>query len=276
MDFAYYNGSYLPYDDLTLPLCDRAIFFGDGVYECLVGGGGEIYQWSEHIERLRRGVAFMRMDFSAYGKLLYIVKKLIELTGLQRYTVYLQISRRAERRVHATQDFSRTNLLVTVTELPSFPRSDVSLISRNDIRYKMCNVKTLNLLPSVLASHDALLAGADETVFIRDGIVTECAHSNLFILEQGVLLTHKTDELILPGITRATLIKIAERRGIPTRECSFTLERLIAADEVLITSTTRLARRARSIDGVQLKMKAAATAELLIADLRSDFSEFCC
>jgi len=276
MDFAYYNGSYLPYDSIYVPLSDRAIFFGDGVYECLIGSGGKIYQWKEHIERLKNSLRAMRLSFLDFETLYNDAMELIKLSQLERYILYIQISRKSERRIHATSDFSKFNLLMTVTELSPFDSACTSLITREDVRYRMCNVKTLNLIPAVLASHDALLSGADEAVFIRDGVVTECAHSNIFILEGDRLLTHEEGNLILSGITRSTLIRLAMKYGIKTVECEFSPDRLFTADEVLITSTTRLVRRVAAIDGVALKMRNSALAERLIDMLRSDFIEFCC
>ncbi len=276
MDFAYYNGSFLPYRELRVPLSDRAIYFGDGVYECLIGGGGSVYQWQEHMARLRFGAEFMRLSITDCEGLYSAATRLIELSGYERYVIYVQLSRASEHRAHAVRDFSRTNLLMTVTELEDFDCREISLITREDIRYRMCHVKTLNLIPSVLASHDAIMTGADEAVFIRGGTVTECAHSNVFILEGGTLITHPKDEYILPGITRETLIRIAEKHGIPTVECGFGKERLITADEVIITSTTKLARRASSIDGTPLKMNDPKTFRMLFTALESDFIENCC
>ncbi len=276
MEYAYYNGSYLPYDEIRIPLTDRAVFFGDGVYECIIGGGGKIYEWDEHAERLRKNSEKLRLMFSDFALLKSVTVRLIELSALQRYVIYIQLTRALGRRTHADNDFGRTNLLVTVTELPPFDFGNVSLISQNDIRYEMCNIKTLNLIPSVLASHDALLSGADECVFVRDGIVTECAHSNIFIIVGNRLITHPSCELILPGITREALMKTARAAGFEVQEHTFSYDALFTADEVLITSTTRLARRACEIDKIPTKMSNAYAANLLMEKLYGSFIDFCC
>ena len=276
MDYAFYNGKFAPYDEITLRLSDRSVFFGDGVYECMIGKCGGIFEWHEHIERLKNGLHFIGIDFSDFKLLRETADKLISLSEYERYTVYIQLSRKAERRIHSPAVFGEYNLLLTVTELADFNDKEISLITKEDRRYRLCNIKTLNLLPAVLASHEASLKKADECVFLRDGVVTECAHSNLFILKRGVLFTHPTGEFILPGITRASLIEEAEKSGIGTVECEFGKAALFSADEVLITSSTRLVRRVREIDGRTLKMNDANNAKRLIGNLRSNFINFCC
>jgi len=118
------------------------------------------------------------------------------------------------------------------------------LVPVTDNRYGLCAIKTVNLLPNVLAATSAAQRQADEAVFIKDGYVTECSHSNIFILKDGVLITRPTDGTILPGITRARLISCAATLSIPVKERAFTLAELTEADDILITSSSKLCRRA--------------------------------
>lgn len=276
MDYAYYDGVITPFDEARIPLSDRSVFFGDGVYECMIGYGGAVYQWHEHIERLKVGIEFIKLGFKEYGLLENTVKKLISLSGYSRYTVYLQLSRKSERRIHAEANFSDFHLLITLTELSEFADREVSLITAEDVRYNLCNIKTLNLLPAVLASYEALTKSADECVFIRGGKVTECAHSNIFLIKKGTLITPPLSRRILPGITRRTLLDLASNMGIATLECEVDRNAIFEADEVLITSTTRLARRVAKIDGTPLKMSDGGLVRELSNALLSHFMEFCC
>lgn len=115
--------------------------------------------------------------------------------------------------------------------------STFKLISMEDTRFLHCNIKTLNLIPSVIAYQRCTEAGCQETVFHRGERVTECAHSNVLMIKDGVLCTPPRDNLILPGITLKHLLELAEANGIPTREAVFTMDELRAADEVIISSS---------------------------------------
>ena len=127
-----------------------------------------------------------------------------------------------------------------------------------------CNIKTLNLIPSVMASEKARDAGAAEAVLYRPGeLVTECAHSNVHILKDGVLKTHPADNLILGGIARAHLLHACKALSIPTDETAFTLSELFAADEVIVTSSSNLCIRADRIDGKAVGGKAPELFERL-------------
>ena len=107
-----------------------------------------------------------------------------------------------------------------------------------DTRWGHCNIKSLNLIPSVLAAQTAKERGCSEAVFHRDGVVSECSSSNLLLLKNGVLRTAPADERILPGVTRAHFLMIARELGVPVDETAFTLEEMLEADELMITSTS--------------------------------------
>ncbi len=129
-------------------------------------------------------------------------------------------------------------------------KEPISVLTMPDIRWHMCDVKTLNLIPAVLASQKAMEAGCQETILVRPGgRVTECAHSNVAILKDGALITAPTDELILPGISRAHLIRAAKTLGIPVKEEPFDEEELFTADEVIVTSSSKPCLRVEKING---------------------------
>ena len=150
----------------------------------------------------------------------------------------------------------------------------MSLISLEDTRFFHCNMKTLNLIPTVLASAKAEEAGADEAVFHRNGRVTECAHSNIsIILSDGSIKTAPADNLILAGVARAHLIKMCERFGITVREEPYTLDELMAADEVIVTSSGTLCRPVDRVDGKSVGGKAPELLRKLQDALMQDYLE---
>ena len=252
MKKAYYNGQFYDPSEVKIPLTDRAIWFGDGIYDAAIGRNQKIYMLEEHMERFIGNAR--RMDIPLFCPPSEIQKILTEFaSGEGDVFLYFQLSRYSERRAHAYPDTDRSNLLITATEitLPT-PETALKLVSARDVRYELCDVKTLNLLPSVLASKSAARQGADETVFIRNSLVTECAHSNVSVIKDGVLLTHPTDEYILPGTARASLLRLARKMGIAVRERAFDYSELLSADDVLVTSSSKLCLRAESVDGIRI------------------------
>ena len=137
----------------------------------------------------------------------------------------------------------------------------------------MCEVKTLNLIPNVLANERAKECGADEAVFVRNGLVTEGSHTNVHILKDGVLYTHPTDRYILPGVTRAILLGLCKGCSIPVSEQAFAKDALFSADEVLITSSTLGVRRAETIDGIAVGGRDEARYQRILQAYERRFSE---
>ena len=241
---AYYNGEFTRIDDLKIPLSDRSVYFGDGIYDAFIGRNGKIYLKEAHLLRFFANAE--RMDLSptvSHSDMERILDRLVcEFSG-NEFFLYAQLSRKSEFRSHTYNDGSSSNLLVTISPIET-KRYDtpLNLITYEDLRYELCHIKTLNLLPSVLASKAASRQNCDEAVFFRGKTVTECAHSNLFILKDGVLITHPRDNHILPGITRQRFIEIAKELSVKTVEAKFTLEDLINSDAIIITSTSKLAK----------------------------------
>lgn len=272
MKNAYYNGRFSEIDEVRIPLSDRCVYFGDGVYDAMVGRGGKIHLEEKHIERLFKSAEAIGLNAGrSPDELRAVISQLTEEYPTP-YFVYVQLSRHSETRCHAATDGAEANLLITLTPhlLPS-PDKTLSLTLAEDMRYRMCNVKTLNLLPAVIASTKAAADGYDEAVFVRDGFITECAHSNISIIKDGVLITHPDCELILPGITKSLLISSAKNLGIPVSERPFTQGELYEADSVLVTSTTKPVLEAESIDGIPLRHRQNEEALALINAAFSDY-----
>lgn len=249
MSIAYYNGVFSKPEDVRIPLSDRSVFFGDGVYDAAIGRHGKIYMLDEHVERFFANAKAMKIhvktEKSEMRDLLY---ECVKRSGEDSFFLYFQASRRGGERKHACTA-EKSNLLITVTRIDEpTPDSTMTLSIFEDKRYLYCNVKTLNLLPSVLASCDAEIRGFDEAIFHREGTVTECAHSNVSIIKDGELFTHPEGAYILSGTARAKMISTALDMGIVCHDTPFSVRELMSADEVLVTSSTKLCRRARRIE----------------------------
>jgi D-alanine transaminase len=199
----------------------------------------------------------------------------VKKSKLEEYFLYIQLSRCAPERAHAYPDEQKTALLITVSPFVlAPPQNRLKLITAEDKRYGFCDVKTVNLLPAVLASHKAASVGCDEAVFVRDGMVTECAHSNIAILKDGVIITHPDSPKILPGIAKKRLLFVAASEGIEVCERPFAVEELFSADEILVTSTTKLCVAAHEIDKVKIggkKRCSYTVANTIINAINDDF-----
>ncbi len=246
----YYNGRIAPICEMQIPMTDRAVYFGDGVYEFCICKDGIPYLLNEHIDRFFSSMAKVRIEpnFSK-DELAAVMTDLASRVDSQYAGLYWQVSRGAAKRAHIFPENASPCLYATVTpsKLPDFSR-EIKCILREDLRFLMCDVKTIDLLPSVLAAQEAEENGATECILHRGGRVTECAHSNVSILKDGVLITAPTDNLILPGIARAHLIKAAKEMGVEVQERAYSTDELYDADEVIVTSTTKFALRCTTLE----------------------------
>ncbi len=248
---AYMDGRFCAPQDIRIPLDDRGIYFADAVYDACLGKGRCIFDAPAHLDRLFGNLQQLHIPAPcAPEDLMQLLRQAATACLPSVCFLYIQISRTAPNRRHAYPDNAASRLLITADaiELPG-PDEELTLITTEDLRYDFCYIKTVNLLPNVLAAREAQQRGADEAIFVRDGQVTECAHSNIAILKDGVLLTHPTDRRILPGITRRRLLALCETCGIPVCERPFSVREMMEADDVLISSTSKLVRRAAVIDG---------------------------
>lgn len=261
-NLGYYNGVIDQIDAMRIPMNDRSNYFGDGIYEVCLVANGAIFALEDHLNRFYDNLDKVQIHFT-YSKqaLKALLQDMVERVEGTSLSLYWQVSRGTAKRSHVFPDPSvNANLMIMVDQL-NLPRKDMlyKLITLPDIRFLRCDIKSLNLLPNVLASQAAKEAGCDEAVLHRNGIVSECAHSNLFYLKDQVLYTAPLNHLILPGITRARLIACAKRLGIAVVEAPFTLEELKQADEVIVTSTTKQCVRACELDKEAIALRDPVT-----------------
>ncbi len=250
-DLGYYNGRYDCIENMTIPMNDRVCWFGDGVYDAGPCHNYQIFALEEHLDRFFGSAAALDIRIPM-GKedLAGLLQRLVRKLDTGDLFVYYQVTRGTAPRNHAYEPGPGNLWVMIRPSAVNDGKEPISLITCEDTRFFHCDIKTLNLIPSVMASRKAKLAGCQEAVFYRPGgRVTECAHSNVHILKDHVLHTAPTDHLILPGIARAHLLRACARLGIPCKEEAFFVPDLFSADEILVTSSSSLCLRARALDG---------------------------
>ena len=253
-DLVYLGGEFVPRGRAAVSIDDRGFLFGDAVYEVIRVVRGRFIEPERHLRRLARSLREVGLPAPALD-LLGVATDLIRRNDLggREATVYAQVSRGAAPRQHAFPP-SGTAPTVLVTAMPFVPRTDLSaggvaVVTLPDVRWSRCDIKSVNLLPNVLAAQRAAEAGAFEAILVRDGVVTEATRSNVLAVVGGVVRTHPTGPLILPGVTREVVLELASAAGIPVREEELGADELFAAEEVLLTGTTADVTPVVTVDG---------------------------
>ncbi len=237
------NGEIMPLADASISVEDRGFQFADGVYEVIRLYNGKPFALDAHLQRLEKSAAEIQLALPPVAANLNTeIARFLARAPLRDGMIYLQLTRGTAPRNHAFPQ-SKPTLLFYTRELPPLPdpaaAEGIKLLSVADERWKRCWIKSIALLPNVLAKNQAIAAGADEAAFIDNCVVTECAASNIFAVIGGRLMTHPVGSKVLPGITRDILLEIAPKIGIAVEERGFREEEAITADELFITSTTR-------------------------------------
>ncbi|NEW08629.1 D-amino-acid transaminase [Paenibacillus sp. SYP-B3998] len=238
----FYKNEFIKKEELRISPDDRGYYFGDGIYEVFRVYNGQIYEQEGHMQRLQRSASEVRIALPyKLEDIESILTKLVHENRLIEGTIYLQITRGEAPRAHPFPTEAHPILLAYCNEVKrpiATIRSGISAIALEDIRWLRCDLKTLNLLPNVMAKQAAIDHGVQEVVLHRNGIATECSASNLMMIKNNVLYTHPANNLILHGITRAVVLRIAKALQVEVHEEAFTLEQLLQADEAFITGTT--------------------------------------
>ena len=275
-NLGYYNGEYDLIENMKIPMNDRVCYFGDGVYDATYSRNHIIFALDEHIDRFFNSAGLLQIKIP-YTKeqLKEILNEMVKKVDSDEQFVYWQVTRGTAMRNHAfPPDEVKANIWIVLKPLKIKDMSKkLKLITLEDTRFLHCNIKTLNLLPSVMAAQKTEEAGCDEAVFHRGDRVTECAHSNVSIIKDGILKTAPADNLILPGIARAHLIKMCKRFNIPVSETPFNLKELMEADEVIVTSSGQFCMAACEIDGKPVGGKATEIVKKLQDALLNEFLE---
>lgn len=257
MGTVYLNGEFVPKERAVVPVDDRGFVFGDGIYEVVRVIEGRIFAWAEHAQRMARGLREVRIGFGAndVAALEAVCERLIANNDLAagEATVYLQVTRGVAPRLHhfPPADTRPTVYAAASRFTPSrdMREKGIAAILLPDIRWARCDIKTVNLMGAVLARQSAREAGAYEALLIRDGMLTEGAATNAFVVVDGVVRTCPLSNYILPGITRQHVIDTARDVGATVVEVPVTQQQLLAADEAFVVGTTTDVAPIVSIDG---------------------------
>jgi D-alanine transaminase len=251
----YLNGAFVDRADAKVSVDDRGFVFGDGVYEVTRSLDGVLLEGDRHVRRLERSLAGLDLSYSP-ADLPGISLRLLRDNGLQRgeATVYWQITRGAAS--PRTHWFPPAGTPVTIfasaspfTSLHDKRATGVSTILLADQRWARCDLKTVNLLPNVMAKQKAVAAGVHEAILQRDGVIMEGAATNFFGVIDGVIRTHPKSNYILPGITREVVLECAAELGMTVKEDPMFVDDLPKLSESFLTGTTNDVMPVVAIDG---------------------------
>jgi D-alanine transaminase len=257
----YLNGQFLDRSEAHLSVEDRGFVFGDGVYEVWRVVQGSLFETERHFQRLERGLSELRITRpreATLDRIEEIAARLLHENDLTdgEATLYLEITRGAATRTHyfpaastAPTVFLAVKRFVAPEELRA---AGVRAITVPDIRWLRCDIKTVQLLPNVLANEQAHASGAFDAIFVRDDVVTESTHASVFGVLDGVLRTHPANNLVLPGITREVLLELARELGIPVREDAIPARDIPRLEELFLTGTTTDVTPIVQLDGARI------------------------
>ncbi|MDY0874242.1 D-amino-acid transaminase [Dongia rigui] len=255
---AYVNGRYVPHAQAMVHVEDRGYQFADGVYEVVPVIDGVLVDEEPHLDRLGYSLQELRIAWPVTRPVLkLILRELMTSNGLKRGLVYFQVSRGVAPRDHKFPAGIKSALVITTKRMnpPSEAvlRHGVAVSSQPDIRWTRRDIKSLSLLPNILAKQAATEAKAFEAWLVDgDGVVTEGSSTNAWIVKDGTVITYPKGHDILGGITRLSLLELADKTGTKLVERSFTLKEAISADEAFLTSSSAFILPVTSIDGQQI------------------------
>lgn len=276
-NLGYYNGTFGPIEEMTIPMNDRVCWFGDGVYDAGPARNYQIFALDDHLNRFYNSARLAGIEIPMpREELADLLRDLVKKVDAPEHFVYYQCTRGTAPRKHDYVE-GPGNLWVTITPqtMPDGTKR-IKLRSEPDTRFYHCNIKTPNLLPAVMSSQAAKREGVFETVYYRKDMgnrVTECAHSNVSMILGDELWTAPLDELILPGIARKHLIAAAKRLGIGVHEEAFDLDTLRGAQEMIVTSSSNLCLFAEEFEGKPFGGGSPEVAEALRAEVNREFTE---
>jgi D-alanine transaminase len=248
------NGKFLPIDQAFVPVLDRGFIFGDGVYEVIPVYSRHVFRLEEHLKRLQHSLDGIRLQNPhTNAEWATLMTELIAQNEGDDQYIYFHVTRGVAKRDHAFPKDATSTVFMMSSPLVTPPRelceSGVSAVSAVDNRWDRCDIKAISLLPNVLLRQLAIDHGAVETVMFRDGILTEGAASNIFAVENGVILAPPKDNHMLPGITYDLILELAAAHGIPLEIGKYSEARIRAADELWLTSSTKEVLPITRLDG---------------------------
>jgi D-alanine transaminase len=248
----YLNGAILDAAAATVSVFDRGFLFGDGIYEVMARINGRFFYQQAHMGRLKACLQKIEIGYDA-DALEAAIPSLLEASGVsgKDCMLYIQITRGVAPRQHAYPPGIRPTALMYAWEkaLPDINRGLAKVVTREDFRWSRCDIKMTSLLGNVMANQYAMEQECYETLFVRNGVVTEASHCNVFFVKDGVVHTHPANTFILDGITRQVVLELCETLGLELRLEGVSTADLPHMEEAFLTGTSTQVMAISEIDG---------------------------
>ena len=251
-DKVYLNGEIIDSVTAKISVFDRGFIFGDGIYEAMVQINGRFFYEDAHLKRLDYCLKQIQIDFNI-DRLKSEITKLLAASGLTNKDcfLYIQITRGIAPRKHGfPTDVTPTVLMYAVAKtLPEINDLHMETVSMKDFRWERCDIKMTSLLGNIMANEFAMQNNCYETILVRDGVVTEASHCNVFFVKDGIVYTHPANEHILNGITRQIVLEMCDNLNIKVIEEGILFNSIAAMDEAFLTGTSTQIAAIKRIDG---------------------------
>ena len=254
----YLNGDYIPLEEATVSVEDRGFLLADGVYEVVRVYGGKPYLMDAHMERMQRGLDALRIEHRDAREIERASRRLLDENGVTGDgAIYIQVTRGSAPRKHAfPPQGTPPTVYVVARKFQNHPDhywdEGVDAITVPDNRWARCDIKSIALLPNVMANQAAHAADAFEALFVKDGVVLEGSHSNLWGVRDDTLITYPESNYILPGITRARVFELADQLGLHAVEGMIYFDQLFDMDELFLSGTTTEIMPVVRVDGREI------------------------
>jgi D-alanine transaminase len=253
MNTVYFNGRYMPKDEVRISPEDRGFLFADGVYEVVRWYGKDFLDMEAHLARLKRSLNETGIIWKDVEDFPYLAEELIKKNSIQNKPsmVYIEITRGAAKRSHY---FPVPPVPPTVYAIAwdfivdeDAWENGIKVMVREDIRWSRCDIKSVALLPNTISFNAAYTSGYKECAFVRNGYISECSHSNICFVKDGIIYTHPESNYILSGVTRKNLLSLAKENGIRVIEEAVSSSE--SFHEVFITNTSSEITPVTELDG---------------------------
>jgi D-alanine transaminase len=244
METIYLNGNFIPKEEARISPDDRGFLFADGIYEVVRWYGKGFFDINGHLRRLKRSLGELKINWAGTDTFPSIAEKLVRENRFENSPtmVYLQVTRGAAKRTHyfPVPEVQPTSYAFAFTFNPDSDtiRDGIKAVLKPDIRWSRCDIKSIALLPNTMSFQEAYTKGFKECIFVRDNLITEGAHSNIFFVRDNTLFTHPESNHILSGITRNNIIRMAKNAGIPVNEQAIREDETGTLQEAFISNTS--------------------------------------
>lgn len=237
----YLNGEILSSENAKISVFDRGFLFGDGIYEVMVQLENGIFYKKAHLDRLQENLVKIGIGYDV-NELESQLNPLLVASGLENKSclIYMQVTRGVAPRKHSYPKGTPATVMMYALpfQLPYINQKNMHAILETDFRWHRCDIKSISLLGNIMTNEAAMQSGTDEAALVRDGIITEGSHTNIFFVKDGTVITHPANEHILDGITRKIVVQLCKDLHIPLIEKGVSVEEIPMMDEAFFTGTS--------------------------------------